>query len=428
MRLSTEAKVGAVTLLGFLLLAFMIIHLGDFSFGEKGYPLKVVFSQVSGLKEGNVVRYAGVDIGRVTAVRTTDEGVEVLTRINPGVKIPEGSKFAIGTDGLLGEKFINITPPRTLSSYLKPGSSIRGEDPQGLDQLVSTADRTLVDLQKLIESLNDVLGDDNVKAALKATALNAKEITDRLMEFSATLARMAQNNEQDVNVMVSNLRVMSGSLRDVSDRVDRMVAGVDNNGQTAKDLRETIQNLKNTSVRVEKIAASLEGITTDPQTAKNIKETLRNTREVSEKANKMLSKIDGVKVQTGFEVLYNTHNSQYRSDADVRINTSPQDFAVIGVSNIGGRDNSNLGNFQIGKGDAQFAARAGLIDGKAGVGADTQIGSQIRLSLDVYDPNDVRVKLRTQFKIAPDTFLIGETDALNKHPDQNTYVGIRRSF
>jgi len=428
MKLSTEAKVGAVTLLGFLLLAYMIIHLGDFSFGEKGYPLKAVFNQVSGLKDGNVVRYAGVEIGRVTAVKTTPEGVEVLMRINPGVRIPEGSKFAIGTDGLLGEKFINITPPRTLSSYLAPGSEVRGEDPQGLDQLVATADKTLIDLQKLILSLNDILGDDSVKEALKASAVNAKEITERLKEFSTTLARMAQNNEQDVNATVGNLRVMSDGLRDVADRVDKMVASVDNNGQTAKDLRETIQNLKNTSSRVEKIAASLEGITTDPETAKNIKATLKNSREATEKANKMLTKIDSVNVQTGFEVLHNTHNSQYRSDADIRINTSSQDFAVIGVSNIGGRDNSNLGNFQIGKGDAQFAARAGMIDGKAGVGADTQIGTQMKLSLDVYDPNDVRVKLRTQFKIAPDTFLVGEADALNKHPDQNTYIGIRHSF
>lgn len=428
MKLSTEAKVGAVTLIGFLLLAYMVIHLGDFSFGEKGYPLKAVFGQVNGLKEGNVVRYAGVEVGRVTLVRTAPDGVEVQMRINPGVKIPEGSKFAIGTDGLLGEKFINIIPPRTLSSYLKPGSEVRGEDPQGLDQLVGTADKTLLDLQKLIQSLNDIIGDENVKEAMKASALNAREITERLKEFSATLARMAQNNEQDVNTMVGNLRAMSGSLRDVTDRVDRMVAGVDNNGQTAKDLRETIQNLKNTSVRVEKIAASLEGVATDPETSKNIKDTLRNTREVSEKANKMLTKIEQVHVQTGFEVLYNTHNSQYRSDADIRINTSPKDFAVLGVTNIGGRDNSNLANFQVGRGDDKFAARAGLIEGKAGVGADTQIGSQMRLSLDVYDPNDVRVKLRTQIKIAPDTFLVGETDGVNKHTEQNSYVGVRRTF
>ncbi|MDT8903778.1 MlaD family protein [Anaeroselena agilis] len=425
MNLSTEARVGAISLIGLLLLGYMIVYLGGISFGEKGYPVQAVFSEVGGLKEGNVVRYAGVDVGRVTGVRAGDGGVEVQLRINPGVKIPAGSKFTIGTDGLLGEKFVNIVPPRKTSGYLQPGATVAGEDPRGLDQLVSSADKTLVDLQKLIQSLNEVLGDDKVKAAMKTTALNAREITERLNEFSASLARMARNNEQDVNTMVGNLREVSANLKNVTARVDAMVAAVDNKGQTAKDLKETIQNLKKASVRVEKIAASVEDLVTDPETAKNIKETLRNARSVSEKANKMLTKIENVSVETGFEVLRNGHTDKYRSNADVRINTSPSDFAVIGVSGIG--DNQKT-NFQIGKGDANFAARAGIVEGKAGIGADTRLGKQLRLSLDVYDPNDVRVKLRTQYEIAPHTFIVGQTDSLNKQPSQNTYVGLRHTF
>jgi phospholipid/cholesterol/gamma-HCH transport system substrate-binding protein len=425
MNLSTEAKVGAVSLLAFLLLAYMVVHLGDFSFGEKGYPLKAVFSQVGGLKEGNTVRYAGVDVGRVVAVRPANDGVEVVMRINSGIKIPEGSKFTIGTDGLLGEKFINIVPPKTSGGHIKPHTVVAGEDPNGLDQLVNNADKVLADVQKLVQSLNDVLGDETVKAALKASVLNARDVTQRLNEFSAVLARLAQNNEQDINVIVGNLSAMSGSLKDVAGRVDKLVANIDNNGQTAKDLRETIHNLKNTSIRVEKIAAALEGVATDPETAKNIKETLRNAREVSEKANKMLTKVNDVSVETGFEVLYNTHSSEYRSNADIKINTSKQDFAIIGVSKIG---EENKGNFQIGRGDGQFAGRAGLIDGKAGIGADARIGGQMRLGLDIYDPNDIRVKLRAQFKLGQDTYLVGQTDSLNKNPEQSTYVGIRRTF
>lgn len=425
MNLSTEAKVGAISLIGLLLLGYMIVYLGGISFGEKGYPVQVTFSEVGGLKEGNVVRYAGVDVGRVDSVRAGDKGVEVRLRINPGVKIPEGAKFTIGTDGLLGEKFINIVPPRQSSGYLQPGASVVGEDPRGFDHLVSSADRALADVQRLVQSLNEVLGDEKVKAALKSTALNARDITDRLGEFSAALARMAGNNEHDVSAMVSNLRDMSANLKDVAARVDKMVAAVDNNGQTAKDLKETIQNLKNTSVRVEKIAASVEDIVTDPETAKNIKETLRNTRSVSDKANKMLTKIENIKIETGFEVLHNGHTNKYKSNADVRINTSPNDFAVIGVSGIG--DNQKA-NFQVGKGDEHFAGRAGVVEGKAGIGADAMLGKQLRLSLDVYDPNDVRVKLRTQYEIAPNTFIVGQTDSLNKQPSQNTYVGVRHTF
>jgi len=428
MNLSTEAKVGAVTLVGLLLLGYMIVFLGGVSFGEKGYPVQVTFSEVGGLKEGNIVRYAGVDVGRVDRVRAGDDGVRVRLMINPGIKIPEGSRFVIGTDGLLGEKFVNIVPPRHSPGYLPPNAAVRGEDPHGLDQLVNSADRVLADVQKLVQSLNEVLGDEKVKAALKATAFNARDITDRLNEFSASLARMAKDNERDVNAMVDDLRAMSASLRAVSARVDKMVAAVDNNGQTAAELKETIRNLKNTSVRVEKIAASLEGITTDPETARNIKETLRNARTVSEKANRMLTKIESVSVQTGFEVLYNSRTGKYDSNADIRLNTSPTDFAVIGVSRIG--EDNRKANFQVGKGDDRFAGRAGVIEGKAGIGADTRLGKQLRLSLDVYDPNDVRFRLRTQYEIAPDTFIVGQrTNGGKNHPEgEGTYVGVRRTF
>lgn len=424
MSLSTEAKVGSVTLVALALLAYMIIHLGGFTFGDKGYPVTAVFNQVNGLKEGNLVRYAGVEVGRVKAVTVAPDGVNVILTINPDVQIPEGAHFTIGTDGLLGEKFINIIPPPNSSGIIPPNAVVRGEMPQDLDQLIATADKVLIDIQKLVQSLNDVLGDENVRASLKDSALNARAITDNLKNMTAAMARMAEQNEADVGTMVTNMKYMSASLRDVTARVDNMVANLDNDGETARDLRETIENIKTTSVRVEKMAASLEGVVTDPETSRNIKETLKNTREVSEKANKMMNKVQSVKTQAGFDMMYNSDKGKYRSDADVRIATD-DNFAVIGVSDIGQGSRTNL---QVGKGTDDFAVRAGIVEGQAGIGLDTKIGGQMRLSLDAYDPNDLRLKLRTQFQVAPDTYIVGQSDSINKNSKENTYVGIRRTF
>jgi len=47
MKLSTEAKVGSVSVIAFILLAYMIIHLGSFTFGDKGYQIQAVFTQVN---------------------------------------------------------------------------------------------------------------------------------------------------------------------------------------------------------------------------------------------------------------------------------------------------------------------------------------------------------------------------------------------
>ena len=425
MNLSTEAKVGSVSVIAFILLAYMIIHLGNFTFGDKGYEIQAVFSQVNGLKQGNVLRYAGVEVGHVKDITILPEGVKVTFTIKPGVKIPVGSTFRIGSDGLVGEKNINISPPSQSKGFLAPNDVVRGEDVQGFDQLMASSDKVLAEIHELVQSLNEILGDDKVKAAMKESILNAKELTYNLNSMSASLARMAQNNEGNVNAMMGNLSVMSATLRDVAGRVDVMLAGVDNDGQTVRDLRETIENIKNTSSRIEKMAAALDGVVTDPETAKNIKETLKNARSVSAKANNMLSKVNSISAKAGFEVLYDNNTGKYRSNADLRINTSPRDFAIIGVTGIG---DDSKGNLQIGKGSEQFAGRAGMIDSKVGMGIDTKLGEKLKLSVDVYDPNDVRVKLRTLYQLAPDTFIVGQTDNINKSSEKTTYIGVRQSF
>jgi phospholipid/cholesterol/gamma-HCH transport system substrate-binding protein len=423
--MNTEAKVGAITLAGLALLAAMIIFLTDITIGEKGYPVQAVFGQVSGLKPGNIVRYAGVDVGKVANVRILPDSVVADILLNPGVKIPVGSKFVIGSDGLLGEKFINVSPPRDVQGFLAPHDKVYGDNPQGMDELMVSANQVLAEVRILVQALNDVIGDEKVRAALKETALNTRDITENLNRLTATLAMMADASHGDVTSVVGNLQAMSVSLKNTAARVDGMIAGVDNNGQTARDLRETIQAIKQTSYRVEKMAASLEGVVTDPETSKNLKETLRNTRDASAKANKMLDKVANIKTEASVDALYDPDNQKYTSNANITVNTSPNDFAVVGVSDIG--EDSKL-NLQLGKSGPVMSQRLGIIDNKVGVGMDAKLGKELRLSFDAYDLNDVRVKLRTQYQLAPDTFLITQTDNVNKQDERTSYYGIRRSF
>lgn len=426
MRLNTEAKVGAFTLAAIVLLTGMLFGLSRFSLSDKGYPVYAMFHDVNGLTQGNLVRFAGVEVGQVETVAIVPDGIKVIMRIHKGTEIPAGSHFTIGTDGLLGEKFISIVPSAAGNgSAIAAGDTVFGEDPQGIANLISSADRVLADVHNLVQSLNDIIGDEKVKAALKDSALNMKVITDNFNVLSASLARMAVNNEQDVHLMVANLKGMAESLNSVAGRMDNMVARVDNNGQTAADLTAAVHNIKLTSERIENMAKSFEGVATDPKTAQNIKDTLQNAREASEKANKLLSKVGGIHTAGGVDFFYNPHTSKYRSNADFRVYTSSQDFAVLGVDNVG--ESSKL-NFQMGSDNGGFSQRYGVVSGKAGVGLDTQLSDDLRFSVDVYDPNEVKVRLRTEYKLSDNMAFVGQTDSVNRQADKNTYFGIRRLF
>lgn len=423
---NTEVKVGVVTIAAAVLLAVMIMYLGGFSIATKGYPLHAVFTQVAGLKEGAFVRYAGVDVGRVHLVQINPYGVTVGMRIYDDVRIPAGSVFTIGSEGLMGEKYITILPPgQATERSLQAGETVQGSDPQGLETVLASADTTMVEMRQLLGHFNDLFGDPEVKESVRSALLRAKSMAQNIDELTASLARMATQNESDIRALVVNLQVMSEHLRSLASRVDAMMATVDNNGQTAQDVRDMLHNMKNASERIESIAASLDGVASDPETSRNLKTTLRNAREASEKANRMLNRFDSLQVGGGVDLLYNPEERKYRTDLDLRLETSSRDFAVLGFSRLGEGTKTTL---QLGKRNGATDVRAGLMDGKVGLGLDNHLSPDWTLSLDAYDPNDLRWKVRSQWRLAPQTWLVGQTDSAAKASRETTYLGVRTSF
>ena len=108
MKGTSEVKVGAVALGALAIFMAIISFLGTFSFAGGGYRMSVVYDQVGGLKEGHVVRYAGVDVGTVRAVNVEGTKVQAVLKIKEGIRIPQGSNFSIGSEGMLGEKVVAI--------------------------------------------------------------------------------------------------------------------------------------------------------------------------------------------------------------------------------------------------------------------------------------------------------------------------------
>ena len=100
-KMTTEAKVGSFSLGALAVLVFIIVHLSGASWEEKGYNIEAVFAHVDGLKAGNMVRYAGVEVGKITGVEPVIDGAKAHLMINKNVKIPHGSIFVVSTDGFM---------------------------------------------------------------------------------------------------------------------------------------------------------------------------------------------------------------------------------------------------------------------------------------------------------------------------------------
>jgi phospholipid/cholesterol/gamma-HCH transport system substrate-binding protein len=136
-RFNREIAVGLFVVLGFLALAYLSIKLGDIQIGSgHTYKLTAIFPTVAGLKTAAAIEVAGVAIGRVEDISLQDYEALVTMRIDDSVRLQDDAIASIRTRGLIGEKFIRITPGGS-DRLIPPGGRIREvESPLDFEDLI----------------------------------------------------------------------------------------------------------------------------------------------------------------------------------------------------------------------------------------------------------------------------------------------------
>jgi len=124
-KLDLEFAVGLFMILGILCLSYISIKLGKMEIlGSEGYEVEAVFANSGGLKTGSSVVIAGVDVGRVTNIALDDYQARVVLNLPLNVKIQEDAIASIKTKGLIGEKYVEITPGGA-EELIPPGGRIQ---------------------------------------------------------------------------------------------------------------------------------------------------------------------------------------------------------------------------------------------------------------------------------------------------------------
>ena len=133
-----EFAVGLFILAGILCLGYLSIKLGKMEVvGTKGYELYAFFSNSGGLKTGSSIQIAGVEVGRVKDITLDNYQARVAIHLSEKIKIQEDAIASIKTKGLVGEKYIEITPGGS-KEVITPGGRIRETQPAvDLEELIS---------------------------------------------------------------------------------------------------------------------------------------------------------------------------------------------------------------------------------------------------------------------------------------------------
>jgi phospholipid/cholesterol/gamma-HCH transport system substrate-binding protein len=136
-----EMTVGIFMLVGMLCLGYISVKLGKMEImGGNYYAVTAEFDSVSGLKPGARVELAGVEIGKVDRIalapKTGDRALTFL-KIKTGVNISDDVIASVRTSGIIGDKFIKLTPGGS-DKLLKNNDKIREtESAIDIEELVS---------------------------------------------------------------------------------------------------------------------------------------------------------------------------------------------------------------------------------------------------------------------------------------------------
>jgi len=120
-----ETAVGLFLVAGILCLGYLSIRLGKLELvGGDDVPVTAEFSTVAGLKQGANVEIAGVEVGKVDSIDIRDYRAVVRMRVRRGLRLQEDTIASVRTRGLIGDKYINLSPGAS-DRLIPPGGKIR---------------------------------------------------------------------------------------------------------------------------------------------------------------------------------------------------------------------------------------------------------------------------------------------------------------
>jgi phospholipid/cholesterol/gamma-HCH transport system substrate-binding protein len=311
-----EGSVGLLLLLGVGIFIAIFLWIRGLTLGQQSYRFTVEFPRVNGLLEGAAVRYRGVTVGRIAAIRSRVNGVEVTVEISPGdVIIARDAVIEANQSGFLGEVSVDITPQtevppeQVTARAIDPkcdralivcnDSRLKGEIGVSTDELIRFTTRfaSVYSNEELYKNINAAIENTSIVAAdvsrltreltvlTKSTRQQLNTLGTTANQITATTnktaAQFGQTADQvrltavQANDLVANLN------RLVTENRTSLVSTLDNITQTSKQLRSSVETLTPTVNRVTQgqLVENLETLTA------NAAEASTNLRDASKALN-----------------------------------------------------------------------------------------------------------------------------------------------
>jgi len=245
-----EFKVGAVILIGLVLLAASLYWLEQYHLTNNAKVLKVHFNDVGTLAIGDKVTVSGVRKGKVNEMLLEKGGVEVELLVSTDVQLKRDAQVVIKNFGVMGERFVAIAPGKD-SLDMDISQPIQGLYDAGLPEVMGLMGEMVVELRELVGSFKKTVVADSSLSKFSRTITNLESV-------SVSLDNYVKRNEGKLDQTADNFlqasKRLNQTLSDNSPRIDSTVNRVD---RVSIQLERFVQQLDTLSSAARDFAESI---------------------------------------------------------------------------------------------------------------------------------------------------------------------------
>lgn len=278
---------------------------------NQGYSVRAQFDSIQELREGDAVKMAGVEIGRIEKIQLADKKVEVVLNIDKKAPVKTDSKASIKFVGLMGQNYVSLTFGSAEAPQADPGALLETEEQADLNTLMvrlqnvaegvegMTKNFSGENFSNLLGPFTDFLRENNPR--LSAILANLQTISTRVVEGEGTIGRLinedtlyvsAMTTVSNLNTSVNEFQPLFNDLRLTLDQARGMVTQVNEGqgtlGKLVKDetlYTETttaMTNLREILQKINQGQGSVGQLVNDPGFINNAKLTLQKVEKATE--------------------------------------------------------------------------------------------------------------------------------------------------
>jgi len=283
-RTKTEFLVGLFLFIGLSVIAGMVVMFGRVGQGlKKFYPIYVEFANASGLVKDANVLLAGAVIGHVAEspkLVGKSLNVRVTLNIREDIKIPSKSDFVVGSSGLLGDRYVDVIPQPDFdpNKTIEPGEHIAGTRQAGLDDLAQKGGVVMDQLNKELENIDKMTQQINEKLLSDQNLKNLSESFEHLKTTSVNLSESSKKLDPIFTKADEAMVSAKGTMKTAEEAAADLKKALADFKRTADSATKAIESAKTLFDKANSGQGALGLLLSDRETADNLRALIANMR------------------------------------------------------------------------------------------------------------------------------------------------------